>query len=411
MIKRIIKKLPGIKQLVGKFQQIHKELSDLRKSLSDLRKKISELEKEGKKKDQEIVLLKNDIKTLNDNLKDLKACEEEHVRYIKKLEEEYVRYAKELEAELAKMNNKDTSILNNLETFKSRYGRERYQMKMEMRTNLYKALPKEKYEEELRNWYLLSTGKILDLEHPKTYNEKLQWIKLFENNPEKTRLSDKYLVREYVKEKIGEKYLIPLLGVWNSFDEIDFSKLPQQFALKANHGCGYNLIVQNKEELDLKEAKQKFDNWLTTNFAYVNLELHYKDIKPLIIAEEYIENEKEDLYDYKVWCFNGEPKYIMYLANRKKGLQMVFYDTEWNRMPFTYSVDVYEGEVEKPDNLEELLEISRKLSADFNHVRVDFYRLNDGTYKFGEMTFTSAAGKAIWNPPEYDRILGDMLEL
>lgn len=390
MFGKVIKKLPGIRQLVRKFELIQKELS--------------EFKKESKKKEQEIVLLKNEIKQLENEIKQLE-------NNLKSCEEECVLHMKQLEVQIVDLNNKDAFILNNLETFKSRYGRERYQMKMEMRTNLYKALPKEKYEDELKNWYLLATGKVLDLKHPKTYNEKIQWIKLFENNPEKTRLSDKYLVREFVKEQIGDKYLIPLLGVWNSFDEIDFSKLPKKFVLKANHGCGYNFIVTNKEELDLKEAKQKFDNWMTTNFAYVNFELHYKDIKPLIIAEEYIENANDDLYDYKVWCFHGEPKYIMYLANRKKGLQMVFYDTEWKRMPFTYSVDIYEGEVPKPDNLEELLEISRKLSANFNHVRVDFYRLNDGRYKFGEMTFTSAAGKALWNPPEYDRVLGDMLEL
>ena len=404
MIRDIIKKLPGIRQLIRKFQQIHNEISDLRKSLKGLKKQLSDmdlecknLKEESKKKDKEIDLLKKEVKELENRLELSK--------------KEQLTGLKVIETDINRLKHKDNTILNNLETFKSRYGRERYQMKMDMRTNLYKALPKEKYEEELKNWYLSSTGKVLDLEHPKTYNEKLQWIKLYESNPDKTRLSDKYLVREYVKEKIGEEYLVSLLGVWNSFEEIDFSKLPEKFALKANHGCGYNLIVLNKEELDLKDVKQKVDSWLTTNFAYVNLELHYKDIKPLIIAEEYIENEKEDLYDYKVWCFNGEPKYIMYLANRKKGLQMVFYDTEWKRMPFTYSVDVYEGEVPKPDNLEELLDISRKLSSGFNHVRVDFYRLNDGSYKFGEMTFTSAAGKAMWNPPEYDRILGDMLEL
>lgn len=390
MIKKVIKKIPGIKQIAERFQNIQNEIFGLRK-------RISNLEKENKNKAEEITLLKKEIKELESNLKFY--------------EQENLRRERELKAEIEGLKKKDASVLNNLETFKSRYGRERYQMRMEMRTNLYKALPEEKYAQEVKNWYLLSTGKVLDLDNPKTYNEKLQWIKLFEHNPDKTTLSDKYLVREYVQDKIGEKYLVPLLGVWSNFDEIDFSKLPKRFVLKANHGCGYNFVVQNKDELDLKDAKEKFDKWITTNFAYVNFELHYKDIKPLIIAEEYIENENEDLYDYKVWCFNGEPKYIMYLANRKKGLQMVFYDTEWNRMPFTYSVDVYEGEVPKPDNLEELLDISRKLSAGFNHVRVDFYRLNDGAYKFGEMTFTSAAGKAMWNPPEYDRILGDMFEL
>lgn len=407
----MIKKIPGIRKIVERFHMLDRQVSDLNK-------KIQNLEKNSKEQQE---MLEEQLEIIERQQKAAVQQQEAMNRLKAKLEASskvLQIYRNEIENEFENQLHSIKTLENEfiyqqkiLADFKGQYGRERYEMQLDMRTNLYKALPEEKYAQELKNWYLLSTGKILDLENPKTYNEKIQWLKLYEHDERKTRLSDKYLVREWIKETIGESYLVPLLGVWRCFDDIDFSELPDKFVLKANHGCGYNIIVKDKSMLNKKEAKEKFDRWLATNFAYVNFEMHYKNIQPLIIAEEYIENEGEDLYDYKVWCFHGQPKYIMFLANRKKGLKMVFYDTEWNRMPFTYSVDLYEEEVPKPDNLEELLEISRKLSKDFKHVRVDFYRLNDGSYKFGEMTFSSAAGKAIWHPEEYDRIFGDMLEL
>lgn len=344
---------------------------------------------------------------------------------INRLKEELISLSKEFyqfktDSE-AKLKEKDSTIENlqnrlaenetRLESFKRQYASERYTMKLDMRTNLYKALPEEKYADELKNWYLLATGKVLSLDEPKTYNEKIQWLKLYDDNPLKTRLADKYLVKEWVKEKIGEQYLVPLLGVWETFDEIDFSKLPDKFVLKANHGCGYNIIVKDKTKLNIKEAKEKFDRWMTTNFAFVNLEMHYKRIKPMIIAEKYLENGQEELHDYQVWCFNGEPKYVMCIVNSQRDHKTIFYDTEWNRMPFTTSSNVCEKDIPKPENLDELLELAKKLSEDFKHVRVDFYRLYDGSFKFGEMTFTSGAGKSAWHPEEYDRILGDMLDI
>lgn len=404
MRQSFIKKIPGIRKIVRRFEILDRQISNLNN-------KIQKLEGISKEQQEIIDSQQQVIHSQQQGIDKLKIELETANKALQSYKNETVNQLKNQAHNIKKLTNDLAFEQKRLVDFKGQYGRERYEMKMDIRTNLYKTLPEEKYAEELKNWYLLSTGKTLDLENPKTYNEKIQWLKLYEHDERKTRLSDKYLVREWVKETIGEKYLVPLLGVWKCFDDIDFEELPDKFVLKANHGCGYNLVVKDKSNLNRKEAKEKFDRWLTTNFAYVNFELHYKDIQPLIIAEEYIENKDEDLYDYKVWCFHGEPKYIMYLANRKNGLKMVFYDTEWNRMPFTYSVEVYEEEVPKPDNLEELLDISRKLSKDFKHVRVDFYRLNDGSYKFGEMTFSSAAGKAIWQPEEYDRILGDMLEL
>ncbi|HHY83210.1 MAG TPA: glycosyl transferase [Clostridiales bacterium] len=264
---------------------------------------------------------------------------------------------------------------------------------------------------ELEKWYKKKTGKTLDLDHPRTFNEKMQWLKLYDSTPLKTRLADKYLVRDWIKEKIGEQYLIPLLGVWNRFEDIDFDTLPNRFVLKATHGCKMNIIVRDKDKLDKKEAARKFHKWLNTNYAYhLGFELMYKDIKPRIIAEEYLENDG-DLYDYKVWCFHGKAKYIMFLSEREHGLKMNFYDIDWNLQPFRYNYPGTEKTIEKPNNLNEMIRLAEICAKDFIHVRVDFYRLNDGSIKFGEMTFSSLSGICRWQPEEQDLILGSLIKL
>lgn len=182
----------------------------------------------------------------------------------------------------------------------------------------YAQLSPQAYASELQEWFWDVMGKKLDLDNPRTYNEKIQWLKLYDSTPLKTRLADKYLVRDWVKEKIGEEYLVPLLGVWDSFDEIDFDALPQSFVLKANHGCGWNLIVKDKRLLDREDARRKFQTWMKLNFAYRNgLELHYMNIRPRIIAEAYLENDHDDLNDYKVFCFGGEGP-AHYVSHRPK---------------------------------------------------------------------------------------------
>ena len=276
----------------------------------------------------------------------------------------------------------------------------------------YSSLPPKKYQEELKLWYKQVMKEELDLDNPKTYNEKIQWMKLYDSTPLKTRLADKYLVRAWVKQKIGGEYLIPLLGVWDSFDEIDFDKLPNQFVLKANHGCGWNIIVKDKSTFDKEEARKKFDVWMHTNFAFrAGLELHYMNIPPKIIAEEYLENNDDDLYDYKVFCFNGKAESVMFLSDRKQELKMSFYDLQWNKLPFVYSYPQNPDEVPKPKNLELMINLAEKLAEGFPHVRVDFYVLNNGSIKFGEMTFTSASGTCKWNIPEQDKVYGDLITL
>lgn len=276
----------------------------------------------------------------------------------------------------------------------------------------YENLKPEKYEKELKEWFHYTTGEKLSLDNPQTYNEKIQWLKLYDSTQLKTQLSDKYRVREWIKDKIGEEYLIPLLGVWDKFDEIDFDTLPDKFVLKANHGCGWNIIVTDKSTFNKEEAKEKFDIWMNTNFAYsVGLELQYMNIAPKIIAEEYIENFDDDVNDYKVFCFDGKADSVMMLTERKKGLKMSFYDTEWNQLPFTYSYPRNKELAPKPENLEQLIVLAERLADGFAHVRVDFYIMNDGQIKFGEMTFTSGSGTCVWNPKEQNRIYGEKIKL
>lgn len=308
--------------------------------------------------------------------------------------------------------NKLQEQINALKKINESFKQKNQQTKRDFEYKLCKYMAEEKYPEYLKDWFYKCTGKELNLDNPQTFNEKIQWMKLYDSTPLKTSLADKYLVRDWIKEKIGEEYLIPLLGVWDKFDDIDFDKLPDKFVLKANHGSAWNIIVTDKNKFDKQDAKKKFDEWLHTNFAFQDgLELHYKDIKPLIIAEKYIENDNQDLYDYKIWCFDGKAKYIQFLSERKEGLKMVFYDTEWNKQDFVYSYPRNEKDIEKPKNLELLLTLAEKLAQGFSHVRVDFYILNDGSIKFGEMTFTSMSGACKWVPNDTNKVMGDLIAI
>ncbi|MCL2013913.1 MAG: glycosyltransferase [Oscillospiraceae bacterium] len=302
-----------------------------------------------------------------------------------------------LEKKIESLDRKTTRRFNNIDYFK--------------KYDYYKNLNPGEYSLALKEWYKKRTEQELDLSNPQTYNEKMQWLKLYDGDPLKSKLADKYEVREWVKDKIGERYLIGLLGVWENYDDMNFDALPESFVLKCTHGCAWNLIVKEKGTIDHTDAKSKFDQWMNTNYAFFSLELHYNDIRPKIIAEEYLENADGGIYDYKIWCFDGKAEYIQFLSDRNTGLKMAFFDLEWNLLPFVYDYPRNEEPVSKPDNLDEMLRLAQTLAQGFCHVRVDFYRLNDGTLKFGEMTFSSAAGAAKWNPREYDLLLGQKITL
>ena len=276
----------------------------------------------------------------------------------------------------------------------------------------YKGLHPEQYEENIKNWYYKMTGECLDLENPSTFNEKIQWLKLNDSVDYKTRLADKYLVRDYVKEKIGEEYLIPLIGVYDNFDDINFAEMPNKFVMKANHASGWNIIVDDLNALDIPEARKKFQIWLNRNYAYYSgLELHYKNINPKIVIEQYIENDGHELFDYRFFCFSGKAYYIWVdVDSGKSSHRRNVYDLDWNLLPLQVNYPNDKNLDRKPKNLQKMIELAEKLSEGINFVRVDLYEVKDTIY-FGEMTFTPQSGQATWDPPEYNKIYGDLLVL
>lgn len=261
-------------------------------------------------------------------------------------------------------------------------------------------------------WYFYVTGKQLDWGRIQTFNEKIQWLKIHDSTPMKSRLADKFLVRNWVKERIGEKYLIPMLGVWDEYEEINFSKLPNKFVLKATHGCGWNIIVKNKKEFPTETAKEKFEKWMKTNYAYCyGLELHYKSIKPRIIAEEYIAELDESLYDYRFFCFNGTPRYIWVdTGSGTDNHKRCIFDLHWNFQDFKASYPFIDPLPQKPETYNEMLNCARILCRDFIFVRVDFYSVNGHVY-FGEMTFTPQSGVGKWENETWNLHYGELLLL
>ena len=277
--------------------------------------------------------------------------------------------------------------------------------------NIFSSIPESEYPIALKQWYKDNKNEELNLNNPITFCQKIQWLKIFDRNPLKTILADKFLVKKWVENKIGIEYIIPTIGVWDKFENIDFNLLPEKFVLKCNHGSGMNLIVTNKSNINMEIEKKKFNNWMDINFAFVNgLELEYKNISRKIIAEEYIENINGDIFDYKLWCFNGICDYIMVLSDRKKELKMSFYDKNWNFLPYHY-MKRHNEPFKKPNNLNKLLKLGEILSNEFKFVRVDFYILNNQTIKFGEMTFHPYSGIEHWENIKTDEIFGKKLKI
>lgn len=253
----------------------------------------------------------------------------------------------------------------------------------------------------------------LNLDDPKTYNAKLQWLKLYYHRAILTELVDKYTVRKYIAEKIGEDYLVPLLGVWEHFDEIDFSTLPQKFVLKTTHDSGGVVICKDINSFDKKKAKTKLESSLKNNFYYVGREWPYKNVKPRIIAEQYLSEFGEDsLKDYKIMCFNGKAKCSFVCTERrsKTGLKVTFFDRAWNVMPFCRHYPKSNNVIDPPQNIDLMYRLAEKLSKDFPFVRVDFYEV-DGKCYFGELTFFPGSGMEEFDPPIYDYKLGEWLHL
>lgn len=266
--------------------------------------------------------------------------------------------------------------------------------------------------------YLTLMGKLrlgvkIDLEKPKTFSEKIQWLKLYDRNPDYIKMVDKYEAKQYVSGIIGGEYIIPTLGIYNDFEEIDFDKLPDQFVMKPTHTSGDIFICKDKNKIQYEELKNTVHKWLKRNYYILNKEWPYKNIKPRIIIEKYMKDpQQEDLKDYKFMCFNGKVKCSFVCSNRNAegGLKVDFYDLDWNKMPFSRYYPNSDKEIEKPINYHEMIRLSEKLANGIPFVRVDFYEIG-GKIFFGEMTFYPGAGFEKFEPERYDRILGDMLEL
>ncbi len=268
----------------------------------------------------------------------------------------------------------------------------------------------ENLELYISDMYKDRIGRELDWNDLNTFTEKMQWAKIYDNDPRKVTCTDKYLVREYVTSKIGPDYLIPLLGVWNKAGNIRFRSLPEQFVLKTNHASGDVIPVRNNSELpeyEKKQIKWQLEYLNRTDYGTRSCEFHYSKISPKIIAEEMI-GTGGDLLDYKFQCFSGQPEYCFVDSERTTDHRRNVYDLQWNLLP--WNTGPYKNSlspIKKPDKFEEMVEIVKALAEDFSQVRVDLYNVN-GCIFFGEMTFTAASGLNPYTSHEADLALGQM---
>ncbi|MCX7883741.1 MAG: glycosyl transferase [Caloramator sp.] len=250
----------------------------------------------------------------------------------------------------------------------------------------------------------------LDLQNPKTFNEKLQWLKLYDRNPLYTKLVDKYEVRKYIAETIGEEYLVPLIGVWDKFEEIHFNKLPNQFVLKCTHDSGGVVICKDKNNFDIEKARKKINKALKRNYYYYGREWPYKNVKPRIICEEFISDKETTPDDYKVLCFNGKAKLIEVHIDRFGNHKQDFYDIKWNKTKISQGNINSNYFYEKPKLLEKMLELSEILANNMYHIRIDWFMINDKLY-FGEITFFDGSGFDPFDNIEDDYLLGSWIDL
>lgn len=260
--------------------------------------------------------------------------------------------------------------------------------------------------------YRMRFGKFPNLTDPKTFNEKLQWLKLNDRSPEYSTMVDKFEVKKYVSSKIGSEYIIPTLGVWDKFEDIDFSSLPDKFVLKCTHDSGGLSICNDKSSFDYKSAKAKINRSLKTNYYYFGREWPYKAVKPRIIAEKFMQDEcYENLPVYKFFCFHGEPKIIQTIQNDKQPSETIdYFDTDWNLLDLRQNYPNSETPLSKPQKLDCMLKLAKILSNDKNFIRVDLYVINDKIY-FSEFTFFSDSGFAKFQPDYWDKALGDLIKL
>ena len=254
----------------------------------------------------------------------------------------------------------------------------------------------------------------LNLDNPTTFNEKLQWLKLHDHNPLYRQLVDKYEVKKYVTQRIGAQFIIPTLGIWDRFDDINFEMLPKQFVLKCTHDSGGLVICKDKDNFDYQSAKKKINSSMKRNFYYHGREWPYKNVIPRIIAETYMEDSNtQELRDYKIFTFEGVAKALFIATDRQDATtdtKFDFYDADFVHLPLTNGHPNAEIPPTKPETFEQMKKLAEKLSEGFPHVRVDFYEVNGKTY-FGEMTFSHWSGFTSFVSHEWDKTFGEWLKI
>lgn len=269
-----------------------------------------------------------------------------------------------------------------------------------------KSIIKKKFKKEI--------GREVELENPVDFRDKIQWLKLNWFDSKAALCADKYEVRRIVRKKIGDQILNELYGVYNSIDEIDLKELPDSFVLKGTHGSGFNLICHDKSKIQWNDAFKKMKRWLHINYYWKYREWVYKEIKPRIICEKYLQDDtgSSSLTDYKFYCFNGDPIYCQVIKNRETGGTIDFFDKQWNHMPFRglHNWPNSSSTIPKPKRYNEMIEYARKLSEGFPFVRVDFYYVKDQIY-FGELTFFPKSGLGSFYPTEWNKKIGSLLKL
>lgn len=271
-------------------------------------------------------------------------------------------------------------------------------------------------EMHLKLMFRAHIGKKLDIVNPKTFNEKIQWLKLHDRNPEYITLVDKFEVKKWVTKKIGSDFVVPTYAYWNSIEDIDISVLPKQFVLKTNHDCGGVVICSDKDTFDESSAKTKLKRHLRTNYFWGGREWPYREVKPLVFAEQFLgsetsETKVSEFVDYKFMCFSGRVRCIFTCTGRARGdLRVDFFDNDWNHLPFERHYPNADSTPSAPENLKLMLEAAEILATGIPFVRVDFYEIEGKPY-FGEMTFYPGSGFEEFTPDSWDAILGDWIEL
>lgn len=270
------------------------------------------------------------------------------------------------------------------------------------------VLPNSMY---LKKKFKERTGRELIISKPESFSEKLQWLKLNGFKPIMTKMVDKVEVKHLVEKKIGSRYIIPTLKVYERASDIDYAKLPSEFILKTNHGSGWNFLVLDKFKSPQEKAVKYFAYWLQRSYYPGSKELPYKFVKPKVIAEPLLRNDEGELpRDYKVFCFAGVPTFIQVDIDRFTRHTRAIYDVDWNKQPYSIGYEIFPGEVERPTCLKELLELSKVLSENFRFVRIDFYICNNEIY-FGEYTFFPGGGMEKFTDFNTDLVWGSKINI